>query len=64
MISTPGDLFVQATVKSYRIYVTFSINFREVVSVLTGDLSSTYVRVLQYFRESIGKMADTVAVKI
>ena len=40
------------------------ICLRNVVSVLTGDLSSTYVRVLQYFRESIGKMADTVAVKI
>ena len=31
------------------------ICLRNVVSVLTGDLSSTYVRVLQYFRESIGK---------
>lgn len=46
MVSTPGDLFVQATEKSYRIYVTFSINFREVVSVLMGDYCGIYGRLL------------------
>ncbi len=35
-----------------RIYANCSITLKEALPVLTGDYSSTYVRVLQYFRKS------------
>ena len=40
-----------------RIYANCSITLKEALPVLTGDYSSTYVRVLQYFRESTGNLA-------
>ena len=43
-----------------RIHVNFSITLREVVSVLTGDYPSTYVRVLQYFRKSTGEVLEKI----
>ena len=41
--------------------MTFSINFREIVSVLTGDYCSTYVRLLQYLAESTVKVQFPVS---